>query len=208
MMRSVRRVKATQWLMALIVAAAPFSFFGCGDDDSDSGGSGDPGHIKVFVTNGAYTGNFPGGVGLVGADASCTDVATAAHLAGTWTAWLSDDTTDAIDRIFDGGTSYQLLNGTTVADSLADLTDGILDSPINRNEWGDRISGSFEVWTSTNADGTRKMGTCSNWTDGTDSSTAHDGRADRFDAAWTDSGQTEDCDTFNRLYCFADATSN
>jgi len=166
-----------------------------------------PDPVQVFVTSGEFTGNFPGGVGLVGADASCTDAATAAGLSGTWTAWLSDDTTDAVDRILDSGSGYQLLDGTVIADNLADLLDGTLDNPINTDETGTTIPGSFEVWTGTDTDGTNSgVGTCANWTSNLDQEVAQSGRADAANVFWTDNAALgeENCDVFNRLYCFAD----
>jgi hypothetical protein len=164
--------------------------------------------VPVFVTSEQYRGNFPGGMGLVGADASCTLAATDAGLSGNWTAWLSDSTTDAINRIPDG--EYWLFDGTLVADGKADLTDGMLESPIIVQETGSPIpGGSLEVWTATDEDGTRgDSETCFNWTSTDVLDTAHTGRADATDATWTDQGVAEGCDIFNRLYCFADATSN
>ena len=166
--------------------------------------------VPVFVTSVQYKGNFPGGPGLEGADASCTLAATDASLSGNWTAWLSDGSTDAIDRIPDG--DYLLLDGTLVADGKADLTDGTLESPIIVQETGDPIpGGSIQVWTGTDPDGTNTgVGTCLNWTDNSNANTAQSGLADATDATWTDNeGLGEEaCDIFNRLYCFADATSN
>jgi len=49
--------------------------------------------------------------------------------------------------------------------------------------------------------------TCFNWTSTDVLDTAQSGRADATDATWTDN-EAETCDTFNKLYCFADATSN
>jgi hypothetical protein len=163
--------------------------------------------VPVFVTSGEFTGNFPGGVGLDGADASCTQAATDVGLSGNWTAWLSDSSTDAIDRIPDG--EYWLFDGTLVADGKADLTDGTLDNPIIVREDGTPIpGGAVNVWTATDTDGTwGDSETCFNWTSNDVLDTAQSGRADATDATWTDN-EAETCDVFNKLYCFADATSN
>jgi hypothetical protein len=160
--------------------------------------------VMVFVTSLSYDGNFPG---LAGADAACTTAANNAGLPGTWTAWLSDNDTDAVDRIFNNaGTSYQLVDGTVIADSLADLLDGTLDSPIQVDETGTPIpGGAVEVWTATGTDGTNPgVGTCSNWTTNVDTQVARIGRLNAVDATWTDAGGGQSCELFNRLYCFAD----
>jgi hypothetical protein len=165
-------------------------------------------HVKVFITSGAYTGRIPG-LGLAAADTACTDVADTAGLTGTWTAWLSDNTTDAVDRIFDGAVPYQLINGTIVANNLTDLTDGTLDSPILIDESGNVVTGNLEVWTATSANGTNPgVASCLEWTTSDVAESGRVGRADEVDANWTDTGVENTCEVFNRLYCFADAISN
>ena len=158
--------------------------------------------VKVFVTGQSYDGD----IGLVGADAACSVAASDAGLPGNWTAWLSDSTTDAVDRIFDAGTGYQLVDGTVIADSLADLLDGTLDAPIMVMENGDAIpGGALAVWTKTDADGTKgDGGSCDDWTLADDSQVGRIGLADQTDETWTNSGGGQPCDVFNRLYCFAD----
>jgi hypothetical protein len=158
--------------------------------------------VKVFVTGQSYDGD----IGLVGADAACSVAASDAGLPGNWTAWLSDSTTDAVDRIFDAGTGYQLVDGTVIADSLADLLDGTLNAPIMVMENGDAIpGGALAVWTNTNADGTRgDGGSCDNWTTNVNTEVGRFGFADQTDETWTNSGGGQPCDVFNRLYCFAD----
>jgi hypothetical protein len=201
-------VKASEAIVGLMLAAGLILSFGC--NDNGSGGSGDP-HVKVFVTSDQFRGNFPGGVGLDGADASCTLAATNAGLSGNWTAWLSDSTTDAADRILDSASGYQLLDGTVIANNLADLVDGTLAHAIDMDEDLTTISdASDETWTATDPDGTRSGGgTCANWTSIDVGDVAQIGLATAMDADWTDVNNIVDtCDTFNRLYCFADAISN
>jgi hypothetical protein len=175
--------------------------FGCNDDDDDG-----VGHVKVFLTSAAYLGNRGG---LAGADTDCTNAARNGGQPGTWTAWLSDDATNAVDRINDGGGGpYQLINGTVVADDMADLLDGTLDAPILIDESGNTVAGAFEVWTATNADGTSGAGTCDNWTSSDAGFVALIGRSDAVDDTWTNVNNiVDDCETFNRLYCFADVNS-
>ena len=179
--------------------------------------SNDPaaGHVKVFLTSAAYDGNFAGAPvtftpALDGADAACTTAAANGGLAGTWTAWLSDRTNDEGKRINNGGGApYKLINGTVIANNMADLLDGTLAAPILIDESGNNVVGSFEVWTATDADGINPgVGSCLEWTTGDVGERAQIGRADAVDATWTDVGGGDTCDTFNKLYCFADANSN
>ncbi len=165
--------------------------------------------VQVFVTWLSYDGNFPG---LAGADAACTTAATDAGHTGTWTAWLSDSAngtdTDARDRILDG--EYQLLDGTVVATSLADLTDGTLNVPINMDETGTPIpGGAVQVWTGTATDGTHQgAGLCTDWTSNSSDLVAGIGDLSAADANWTDVGGGNNCDLYNRLYCFSDVEAS
>ena len=170
--------------------------------------------MKVFVTSLSYDGNFLGAppafaTGLDGADDTCTEVAHLAGQTGTWTAWLSDQTNDAADRINNGGGApYQLINGTVIANNLADLLDGTLDAPILIDESGNTVNAAFEVWTATAADGINPgAGACTQWTVNDVAIRGRIGRADATDATWTDEGGGNTCDVFNKLYCFADANS-
>ena len=118
-------------------------------------------------------------------------------MSGTWTVWLSVGDTDAKVRIPDA--EYRLVDGTTiVATSKADLLDGELLSPINKDESG--VVTNVSVWTGTNSDGTRDGSTyCGNWTaSGAFLATAGSSSST---TAWTNSGQ-QACDTFRHLYCF------
>ena len=188
-------------ITALMLLFGSVLLLGC---DNSNDPAPDPGHVKVFVTSLNYNGNRSG---LADADADCTTAATGAGQTGTWTAWLSDSTTDAVDRIFDGGTRYQLINGTVIADNMADLLDGTLDAPILIDESGNDVVGSFEVWTGTVADGTNPgVVWCSDWTTVDPAQKGLIGRADKVDATWS-SVFADDCDIFNRLYCFADAVT-
>jgi uncharacterized surface protein with fasciclin (FAS1) repeats len=164
--------------------------------------------VTVFVTRGVFQGNLGGLTG----DEVCSNAATAAGLSGTWTAWLSDETTDGRDRIPDG--EYRLVDGTTiVAYDLADLTDGKLKAPIDQDENGNPWSQS--VWTGTRPDGrlyTDAFGaseTCNNWTDGTNDFDAVVGNSGAVDGNWTAFGnqapltpQLSPCSGFRSLYCF------
>jgi hypothetical protein len=185
-----------------------------GCDDDDDAPPPPAGYVKVFVTSLAYDGNFVGAggafpTGLDGADAACTDAANSAGQSGSWTAWLSDNTSDAADRIFDGGVPYQRIDGTIVASNKADLLDGSLLAPIDIDESGNSLNAALEVWTATAADGTNPgLGSCLEWSTNVNTERGRIGTADAIDASWTDLGGGNPCDFFNRLYCFANAVSN
>jgi len=93
-----------------------------------------------------------------------------------------------------------LVDGTVIANNMADLLDPPLDAPIQVDENGDTVSGSFEVWTGTNADGTNSGVNCDNWQH--DSSSGQSGLANAVNARWTNNKE-EDCDEERRLYCFS-----
>jgi hypothetical protein len=156
--------------------------------------------------------------GLAAADAACTTAANLQGNPGTWTAWLSDnggssapgDDLNAVDRILDsGGKPYQTIDGTVVATSLADLTDGLLDAPIIIDEAGNTLTNQLAVWSATGADGKYSgQGTCARWTDVTTTNQAAIGIAGEIGEKWTIEGGGQDCAAgYNRLYCFADVIS-
>jgi len=154
--------------------------------------------VSVFVTKERYQANLGG---LAGADAICQATAVAAGLPGTdWTAWLSDSTENAIDRIPDG--QYQLVDGTTqVADDKADLTDGFLKAAINLDEFGQPWGGL--VWTGTEEDGTDTGSNCINWTDNSTGFGGSYGAAGAKDVDWTKLPyDTALCSERYHLYCF------
>lgn len=113
----------------------------------------------------------------------------------------------AAERIPDG--EYQLLDGTVVANDKADLTDGSLDAPINRDE-SDNGPVEGNVWTGTIADGTGGgVGTCTVWTTNDPGTRGRVGNSAETDQKWSDLGEGDvntggnSCDTLNHLYCFS-----
>ena len=186
------------------------SFDGCSDECTLEGGilSQD---LRVFVTGFGFTGNLGG---LEGADNICQTAADNAGIGGGWNAWLSNDTTDAIDRIGLTSGNYILLDGTIVAYGTADLIsdngDGnYLQHNISMNESGDFISDSGFTWTSTKRDGTTRVDenldhNCQNWY--SDSTLGWQGLAVKRDSFWTESGAGW-CGSPTRLYCFEQTTS-
>ncbi len=65
----------------------------------DHAGNPNPGGVKrVFVTSTPYNGAFGS---VQKGDALCVATAKAAGVGGTWVAWLSDQTKEAVDHVSD-----------------------------------------------------------------------------------------------------------
>jgi len=158
--------------------------------------------ITVFLTNKTYFAIDE----LAGGDATCQEEASWADLPGTWTAWLSTSTVNAIDRIPDG--EYRLVDGTLIANDKADLTDGRLKNPITLTQYGGPGPGDL-VRTGTKSDGTVLMNnTCQDWTTTSSSGGRFTvGSPAETSENWTDvtSGGTSQgpvCGSYAGLYCF------
>ena len=96
---------------------------------------GDP--CTVFVTSTSTTGNIGG---VAGADAICAAQANAAGLSGRFLAWLSDTRGASPSARFNKSLgAYRLVDGTQIASSYADLTDGRIAAPINLDEFGEPV---------------------------------------------------------------------
>ncbi len=162
------------------------------------GGSGDPGaRRRIFVTAGAFPGNFYRSAGgLEAADAQCA--LSAAMLGGTWRAWLSGSSVDAIDRIEDVGPWYLVDRTTVVFDSVAQMATGP-SSAIDMSERGERLAAK-SVWTGTAAQGTSAPETCSDWSSDRATVDGQVGRSNVTGPAWT-SSTVETCALYAALYC-------
>jgi hypothetical protein len=118
----------------------------------------------VFVTSVSFKGNLGG---LKGADDKCqaeaNDPASIVP-SGTYLAWLSDGTDSPDTRFTKSSHPYMLPDGTMIAESFADLTDGSILHTINIAPTGKPL-GSQGFWTGTNADGTtlQHLVTCNSW---------------------------------------------
>lgn len=154
---------------------------------------------KVFITSAYQTGNLGG---LSGADTICQNEANAESLGGTYKAWLSTGTVNAIDRLISNG-PWVRVDGVKVADNKADLTDGELFTTITVDAAGNYI-GDLAVWTGTDAAGLKTADNCGDWlladilelgTMGTEFWTT---------LVWSESS-TISCNVGARLYCFEDS---
>jgi hypothetical protein len=158
----------------------------------------------VFVTSTEQAGGDLGG--LSGADSICNDRAAAAGLPGTYVAWLSTATTDAIDRLGDAR-GWKRVDGQPFADSTAKLAAGEVYYPPNLTETGARLTvasptSSVRVITATAADGTHDGGgTCTEYTD-TGTGSIGNGDASGGTGRFTSSGQSTTCALAAHLLCF------
>lgn len=165
-------------------------------------GAGVP--CKVFVSSSVHTAAL-GGLG--GADTICQNLAAAAGLSGAFKAWLSDDSSEVLTRFATSTGPYQLVNGTTIATSFADLTDGTLLAPIGMTEAGGAFGGSSDVWTGTLANG-KHFGAnftyCANW-NGSFFDTGPAGLATSMTSTWTQAAGPACDGSVAHLYCFQQA---
>lgn len=155
--------------------------------------------LRVFVTHIGYQGSALGG--LAGADSRCTSLAAANGLGGTWMAWLSSSTQGPATRFTtrSNGPYIKARSGVVVAASWADLTDGLLASPIDEPLAG--AVPTVVAWTNTNVDGSpASANDCGGWAVG--SAAGGVGRNDATGATWT-LNTTVNCNNYNNtLLCF------
>jgi hypothetical protein len=169
-----------------------------------------PAGKKVFATSTTYSGDLGS---IAGAHAKCQSRAGAAGLSGTFKAWISGRTTgfgdqNAADDLTHATVPYELVNGTKVADDWSDLTDGSLDHAIDRDEFGNGVTGN--VWTNTETNGmahdiTRDCGpgssTAAVWTNSQSIESGRYGTVTASNSQWTMTNNTG-CNNSFRLYCF------
>ena len=159
----------------------------------------------VFATAGTYDGALGA---LAGADDKCAAAAAAAGLGepgDQWLAWLGDGSVwpeNRLDTAFGGW--YRLPDGALVAEGWADLADGALLHPIDRNPHGDPITGEPRyAWSNVGERGdavdTRH---CDSWTASSAQLQGRVGSLDAADRGWTTDGALVTCDTPLRLLCF------
>ena len=146
----------------------------------------------IFVTQPDYTANLGG---VEGADAICQDLADTAGLTGTFLAWIADTTeaSSPAQRFVHNEGPYILVDGTVIANSWTDLTDGQLSSPIDLDSLGNLAEGLPEVWTNVTWEGQtadqRYRAVCKDWTEelphGPRSTRAVFGNRNETDTKWT-----------------------
>jgi len=159
----------------------------------------------VFVTSQTFTGALGG---VAGADEKCQSAAGNAGLTGTFLAWIADDTPGSSpEQRFTKNGSYILVDGTVIADSWMDLTDGSLLNAINKDESG--VVRSDRAWANVKSDGSVKGSTsfdidsCYGWRSGSAQGKGRGwlGISKATGPQWTD-GSSSSCQGQARLYCF------
>jgi hypothetical protein len=166
----------------------------------------------AFVTSVSGSGDLGGWAdaggetGLDAADAICQARATAAALpdASTYKAWISDTTTDAIDRFQHLGPVTRL-DGVKVAHSLGDLVDGQLLASINVTDTGAYL-GLSAAWTGTETSGQLSGSSCTDWTSSSSGPSVWAGATNGTDATWTRQWGMACNSTIPRLYCVGDSS--
>lgn len=151
---------------------------------------------RVFVTSTSYTGNLGG---IAGANAKCAARASAASLTGTYLAWVGDGTGDPDGSFTKSYPYYQVNASTAVATGYASLTDGNLNNPIDRDEFGNP---QFDyVWTNVDVGGMAQSLSCLNWSSAASSDVGGLGSTAEVNGGWTAAGAVS-CNQPRRLYCF------
>lgn len=165
-------------------ALGALAFLGCATSTTGGAPAGDGGtgstqeteafnDLVVFTTKASFAGDLGG---IAGADEKCNTYATAAGLSGTFQAWLSDSSTDAISRVPEGG-PWRVLDKKTgkqaaVAFANRDAWTGYPEVPLVNTEFGKELhdfstGGTTEIpytWTGTKLGG-KKLGChCEDWT--------------------------------------------
>jgi hypothetical protein len=152
----------------------------------------------VFVTSSTHTGALGG---LNGADAVCAARAQEAGLPGTYVAWLSTESTDAIDRL---GTARGWVrpDGKPFVDRLEDLVEGRILFPPRLDETGTDLLVEA-IWTASRGTGVflPDQTSCGGWTSSDPSSTARVGSSDGGFVSWT-TASSDPCSVQNHLLCF------
>lgn len=164
-------------------------------------GGAEPAPYRVFLTSNTYEGDFASlssGSALPTADTLCQVAANAASLGGFWRAWLSDDTTSAIDRI--GGEEWVDLAGASIFPNRATLSTGPV-APLARDEEGTVHEADAQIWTGTSVLGGSTGDNCDGWTSVGDAiGTVGDPLF--TDNRWTDNGTAACSATRARFACF------
>jgi hypothetical protein len=172
-----------------------------GSADGPSAEAGPPVSPNVmFVTSATYVPQFGS---LAAADEVCNGAAQAAGLPGTYRAWLSTTSTDAISRL-QGARGWVRVDGAPFADTPEDIAGGRIFTPPLLDENGQEHRGGYAatpVVTGSYADGRLYPGhNCQDWTS-----------ADPADVSiGEDEGTTEmwgggifgGCQYPMRIYCF------
>lgn len=163
------------------------------------------GKKRMFETRQRFNGNLVAAVGdgaviggLAAGDALCNRAAGDAGLGGTWTAWLSDSTVNAIDRIQGDGPWYRLDGALVFPDKAALAGNPLVELFVTEN----CTISDLAVWTGTLANGTKSPNTCDDWTSSAADVHGLCGYANTLTSNKWSEGTTPLCYGAYNLYCF------
>jgi hypothetical protein len=151
----------------------------------------------VFATSKIYTGALGG---LDGADDECNTLAAHLANAGNFRAWIGVQGDSAAERMKHYAVPYVLLDGTIIAESWEDLTDGSLAAKLLVDEHGNALIKASGAWTGTSAGGDHEGPDCGGWTKGSKEALGTVGDLTMLDAKWSDAGPV-DCKAEFALIC-------
>jgi hypothetical protein len=142
----------------------------------------------VFVSTSGYDSD----VSVATRDAACNSNASTAGLSGTYKAWIYNPSTGANNVPSTGGScGYVRPDGTQIATSWADLTDGNLSNGGITMYANQGSASGAEVFTGLSSNGTSSGSNCSGWSDWSAQGTY--GIAGNTTAGWWTARGTDDC---------------
>lgn len=155
----------------------------------------------VFLTSVARQGDLGGRTG----DQFCSDLISSGTLGGSWRAWISTSTEQAIDHVLGAGPWYTTSGKLAFPDRAALATTPLVE--IDHDEKGEPLLMNITVWTGTNTGGTRSAHNCLDWTTIMPTSQGSTGTVRRTPnptaSIWTQEGlNRSDCNGEAHLYCF------
>jgi hypothetical protein len=177
-----------------------------GDGDGGDGGAGNDSGITlngdaisaiasnlVFVTSTYMVAGSFGG--LAGADAMCQQRAMAMGFPGSYVAYLSTSTVNAVDRL-GSARGWSRLDGRPVFDTVADIVANAMFYPPNIDDVGNIVN--ISVATGTLLGGGASGQDCAGWT--TTSGMVSGGTPDR--SSWAFGFSVAGCGLTYPVYCF------
>jgi hypothetical protein len=151
--------------------------------------------MRIFVTRTAYSGAFGG---PDGGDALCATAAESVNKGGTWKAWLSSTSENAIDRQADVGPWYQQLSDGGLVLTFNNKSNLATTPvvPLGIDEAGRSISAFY--WTGSSVGGVYSSASCAGWLNPGGLGTY--GTTGATTTAWTDDS-SRSCTTPGALLC-------
>lgn len=149
--------------------------------------------VTAFVTSTTYDGNLGG---AAGADAKCQARATAAGLAGSYSAWIAEyPDFSRVEDHWPPEAIFELVTGVQFASSYSNLNSSAVHTPrLALDEFGSPVSG--RAWARSGSFD------CNLWATGSPATTGTTGAVDLGSSNWQFGGGNQACDTLQHLYCF------